>query len=548
VMAANTGEGYVWPYWDDQVGDVVGEVDGRTVCKGEIAFRKLSPEQVLWEPGYDFGEAPVHIVKMAHAPSKVMAREGYIGPDELTADSTGMDYELGKTGEKTDLVTVYEWLERPSPAHREGRWLSFLANGQLVQHPRPYPRDSKFNDHHAPAIHQLVWTRRDHRHRGMGIMERALDIQRTYNRTISQIIAWKNLVLNPQLLAPWGSMVGEATDEPGAIRYYRPVGGHAPQWQQVPDIPQSLFQVLQNCIDDLEELFGKREPPDTESAQHLQTVIEREQTRRGLVVKELARWYSGLGRHLLELVRKHYSENRLLRVQGRFGVDLIPDFKGTEAFPDGIPLVRVSPASIEPRTRAAQEAKIMTFLERGWVPIHQAMAALNGGTADKLIDDFELDIDKQYREIQRMVVIQKEDADKLPKLEDERDRIIGEAEMMGQPISETQAAELAMEGFVAAVGEIGPQVEEGDNHVVHIDVLSQWMKTRDFEDQSEVVQGLARAHRSQHQQLADLEAQKQAMMQSQEAQDMGQQNASRPGESKGQPSQPSQKTQKEGLQ
>ena len=548
IVAANCGAAYQWPHWDSEVGELMGGDDnGRAIFAGDIGITKLMPEEVMWEQGYEFDKAPVHIVKRAYQPAQVMARPGYVGPRELKPDAAGSDYEWGNPAghEQKDLVFVYEWLERPCARYPKGRWISFLRTGEVVQSRRDYPRDPK-RSNGAACIHELPWFRRDHRHRPMGVGEQAIDIQRTYNRTIAQIQMWKNLVLNPALLAPYGSLLEDPEGRPGEIVEYRPVAGLAPQWRTVPEIPQSLFQTLDQCLRDFEELFGAWELPDAESAQQYGMAADRDQQRRTLQAKEQARWWSSLGLHLIELMQTHYTEKRLIEFQGRFTVERVQGFLGTK-----IPAVnlRVAPSSIEARSRASQNAMVWQLMETGMIPFHQGMAAINAGTAQKLIDSYELQIDKQYREIKQMIALGQESAQDLP----EPDAVVYQL-VTEQGLDMATASQVALEVLQGAVLELGPQVGDEDDDEIHIDVLSQWMVTWDFEQQPDVVKGVARAHLAAHK-----AAQANAMMETmaataQRAEAAGADNAARPGpgqgppEDKPEPSKPALDRQKAGMQ
>jgi hypothetical protein len=116
------------------------------------------------------------------------------------------------------------------------------------------------------------------------------------------------------------------------------------------------------------------------------------------------------------------------------------------------------------------EAKILLFAQNGWIPPQMAMSALQGGTAEAILDRFELDIAKAHRHINQLVLIGKGKVD---------------ADLIPEP---------------------GPM----DNHAVQADVLMEWMKTVDYEKQHELVQVLAlallRGHQLMEQGLLDQEA------------------------------------------
>lgn len=531
IHAANCGSGYTWPYWNGKEGPFVGTTDeGEHVQMGSVGVWKLRQDEVIWEDGVEFAESQWYCVRKAQPVEAVKARAGYIGPQDLKpdAESTLMEARQGQ-GDK-NLVFVHHYLEKPTPQLPRGRWVVF-ANNQVIERGGDWPCIDEMTGEAIPVLHQMSWIRRAHRHRDMGPGEMLVELQRDYNRTVSQIAEWQQLVLQPQVFAPLGSLLDEYTNEAGAVFEYRPIGGLKPEWRQTPDIPIGLFQQLDRIVADMEEIVagGPGFPADTESASHVQELNAREEGRRALVVKELARWWATMGRHILYLVQKHYEEPRLMRLQGRFGPDRTLSFKGSD-IPNSLD-VRVAEASITPQTRAAQEAKIMMFADKGWVEPHKAMAALSGGSAQRLIDEFELDINRQYREIEQMMELANAPAPEL------REDLPPEYQMA-----------LLQEHLSAT----SPYVEEHDNHTIHMDVLKQWMKTRDFDEQPDVVKGIARLHYMQHQQADQAMLMQEMQRQSMMAAQAGMNNAGSPaaagGAQKVEPSRASAASHKEGFQ
>jgi hypothetical protein len=365
----------------------------------------LRQEQVGWEPGVEFEESRWHFVRLTKPVKEVMAQEGYIGPKELAPDAR--QERLGSrdsaAGER-DLCFEYHYLERPSADAPQGRWI-VMAQGKLLLPVQEFPCSEDMT-----VIHRLPWIERgDRRDRSLGIGELVIDIQRSINRVINQMVTWRNLCLNPQWMAPENGVRILPSDEPGKVHTYR--GQQKPEQMEVKDIPDSLFRDLELAYSDMDFIVGQGAslPTGVESGSGIQAVNEREQSYRSMLLGNLAGFYADLGKHLLYLVAKHYTEERLLIVNGRFGVDTIKDFVGSTL--DGnIAAIRVTEASIEPRTRAAQEAKIMLFADKGWITPERAMSALQGGLADAVIDDFELDIARVHRQIQQLLMLGDEKA------------------------------------------------------------------------------------------------------------------------------------------
>jgi hypothetical protein len=142
-------------------------------------------------------------------------------------------------------------------------------------------------------------------------------------------------------------------------------------------------------------------PNAVESGKGITALIEKDNARRSNFIENLAQFHSRLMRHCLYLVQRHYSEPRLLKVRGERGIQPIADFMGSELL--GEVDVRVAPGSLEALTREAIEAKIMAFAERGWISPHAAMAAINSGTAENLVDSYERDVARANLIIQKII-------------------------------------------------------------------------------------------------------------------------------------------------
>ena len=103
------------------------------------------------------------------------------------------------------------------------------------------------------------------------VVEQAIPLQKELNRTLSQMIEYKNLTLKPQMLAPVGSLRQRMTDEPGAIFEYNPVAGKVPEAIPLPGLPSYVFEHVQDLGQRIRDTFGLNEilqgdvPPNVEA-------------------------------------------------------------------------------------------------------------------------------------------------------------------------------------------------------------------------------------------------------------------------------------------
>jgi hypothetical protein len=215
--------GFAWPYWDND----------------NVCIKTFGLNECYWEPGLRFDDSPWHCVEQGMTPLGDADRRVHrwgTGPRRL---SFGLHRPQPQVDGGRNLVTVTEYLERPSKEFPKGRWLT-LANARVIAGVAnvggekclpPLPLDRRHLHHPAvlrrgPGLRPQPGSRPAHdrpRPHGAGFVVEALE--------------WKNRALMPQILAPVGSMKGRRTDAPGAINYYVPVGGQVPQWETVPPIP-----------------------------------------------------------------------------------------------------------------------------------------------------------------------------------------------------------------------------------------------------------------------------------------------------------------------
>lgn len=496
--------GFVWPFFDNQIGTAIDE----KVATGEVCLRVFGGSEVFWEPGVRFEDSRWHGVEQARPLDYVYQMPGFFG-GSLKPDATANEIlGEGKAPKESKMVLVTEYLERPSLQRPEGRRL-VIANGKTICPEESYPCvDGKGNYVDEPVLHRLSYVVDADNDRDMGLVEHLIDSQRTYNDAGNKALEWKNLALNPQVLAPIGSLKQRLTDEPGAVFEYAPIGGMEPKWRQVPPVPPELFTIQETALRDMGRIAAQNDIPNqVESGKGIVALNERDSQRRQDFISNLADFHSRLMRHCLYLVQRHYSEGRLLKIKGSFGWETIPSFRGADL--RGQADVSVYPGSIEPRTRAAIEQKVLAFADRGWIPPQAAMAAINGGYAESLVDDYELDVQRANTVIQKI--------------------------------------KMGPEAFLAEPPVPGPDGEtvpawmprRFDNIPVQKSVWESWMKTQEYDAAPPDVKEAANLVYGGLLQLEAQKAAEEAAQQAAMAEGLGMQNAAKPQGAKPLPDAPS---------
>lgn len=467
-------EGFAWPYFDTSIGPFIDDGEGGEIGQGDVRVRILGGNEVGWEPGLDFHESRYHIVVQARDMEEVKNLDGYEG-GELRPDAQNSEQGGERSKHAAKLVMVTEYLERPSPQHPEGRWFT-LANDRVVVGERPYPcRDGSGEVVDEPVIHRLSYAMDPDSDRDRGLGRHLLDAQRTVNNSINKETMWVDLAMNPQVII-WngGFAKGQRlSNEPGAA--YQANGTGKVEWRPVPNLPTGLREMREDAMRDMAQIAAQNDVPSgVESSKAIQALLDRDQSRRAAFIANLAEFDSRLMRHCLYLVQKHYTEERLIKIQGEFGADTIPDFLGSQLRSQVD--VTVLPGSIEVLTRPVQEQRILGYAERGWISPQAAMAAIAGGSAESLIQSYQKDVSRAHQIIRKIKLGPEVLFETPPRFEN------------GEEV----------EGWMP---------REFDNVEIQMEVFEGWMKTVEFDA---LEPGMQEAASTYYQSLKQIKATKQA--------------------------------------
>ena len=374
-------EGFIWPYFDE--------------LTKEIRYRVYSKLEVGWEDGVRFEDARWYVIQQARPIDQVKQEPGFLG-GELKADAQLVT--LNQRGKKEHLALVTDYLERPTPQNLKGRWLT-LAQDNLIFDPKSYPcEDGRGEVKDEAVLHKLSYYIDASSDRDYGLVRQLKDPQRTYRDMVNRLIEWVQLALNPQMIGPKNALEErqQLDDTPGRYIGYRVTGGQGPQWRDTPPIPKELFEMASQAKADMQTIAAQNDiPPGVEAGKAIQLFTERDTSRRGDFLDQVASVYASVARHSLYLVQRFYTDPQLLQIQGRFGFDPLADFRGADIRNQTD--VRVSAGSLEPRTRAGIEQQAMTLFQIGAISPFEAMVAIKGGTTEGFADSYRRDVARASR-------------------------------------------------------------------------------------------------------------------------------------------------------
>lgn len=521
------GEGFAMPYFDPNVGPYSAVLDDEGkmshVGQGEIRYRVFNGNEVYWEPSVSFEDSTWWATEQAVPIDVIISKYDYSG-GKITPDAAASDVPTDKNNTK-NLAMVVDYYERPSARIPNGRKLC-ICNGRVIYPPEDYPLRTAPSVEYPegqvldePIIHRLAYTHDTESHRDLGLVWQLIDYQRTYQDCWNKLLEWKNRCLVPRMKAPIGSLIKQPDDEPGGIDWFKPTGGMTPEWEQPPRIPQELVQMRDDVLRDMRAIAADEQfdaGPDV-AAKTVQTVLETSRARWASFLGDLAEYDSRFMRHCLLLVARHYTEKRTITVlDNRFGPYTLDAFRGAQLLDQQD--VIVLPSSIAVMTRETQEQRIFDFADRQWIPPQAAMAAINTGLWEGLIESYELDKGRINRIIRK---IKDDTVFSLPTR-------VQTDPTTGMPVIGPDGQPMQVPGYMP---------DEQDDLVVWRTTLSDWMKTEEFE---RINAGMQEVCRQMLRGIQMLEAQAQMReMQAQAAyaESQGMDNASKPVREKPSPSQ-----------
>lgn len=536
------GKAYAMPYFDPMVGPfrLVETEDGQTglVGEGEIKVLLCDGNECYGEPGVEFYHSRWYVIEHSRPISEVESWPGFYG-GALVADARDGATEGDEPSEGKTLVTMY--FERPCPRYPQGRWLTMVGGKQVIPE-RTYPMRQQGRVLDEPCIHQLSY-RLDPDDDGLGLTWELIDFQRTYQDAMNKSIELKNHALIPQLLAPRGSNP-KVTDAAGDTILYD--GSIPPQWRPAPDpgILGQLQNIIERCLNDMRFVASDT---DVQAAPNVATgsinaVIQQAANRWSQFIAEIAEWDSKIMRHCLMLAQEFYTEDRVLKVRGRFGWEPQATFRGADIM--GQVDVTVNPASIETHSRQAM-LQTLAWIQAnfpGYVRPEVAIeVALHGVAIESVIESFEFDKARANQIIQSIrdgsimswpTRTENDPRTGQPMIEP----VIDEA--TGQPVMEMGPDGATPVPMMRAQQIPGWMPRPFDNAEVQMWVFSQWLKTPDANTLPEEMYAAAMMIFDAFKMLLDTQAAQAMEAQTAMAEEAGAKNAAKPTEAKPMPSTP----------
>lgn len=377
----------------------------RVVYLGDIRVEVMSPFQVYIDPSAKtFKDAKYAICVHPLSPDEIKSRWN----KDVKADavSTQVDSVLpfgnSEDAGLRDVKQVYIGYFLPTAALPNGRYVAWTTGPyQILQDEKwPYPTNE------LPLV-KFPGTRIPGSIYDSSVVEHAIPMQKELNRTISQIVEYKNLTIKPRVWAPVGSLRQRLTNEPGAVYEFTPIAGLRPEIEKLPTMPPYVFDHLQDVSSRLRDAFSLTEvtegtvPPNVEAGIAIDLLQEMATDRIAPTIKLMEQSIARAGQLMLVLAQKYYIEPRLLKIRGSGGSVQVQRF--TQADIDGGISIHVEAGSGLPRTRAGRQARVQSYVELGILKPEKAWKELDLADMRSVAKMFQADEDMAYREHDKLI-------------------------------------------------------------------------------------------------------------------------------------------------
>lgn len=447
------------------------------VYLGDIDVETLSPFNVFLDPtAKTFSEAKWAICKSFLDPDEIFTRwEVSVQPDSMANDPTsspGVETASQRQERTVRQVNVGYFL--PTAALPQGRYVVWMKGdgteqGSILED-GPWPYDFQ----ELPLV-KFGGLREPGKIYDMGVVEQSLPVQKELNRTLSQIMEYKNIMVKPRVWAPVNSVRGRLTNEPGVLMEFNPVQGLRPEPEIIPPLPQYVFETLRDIQGRLNDIFGRTDmqkgelPPNVEAAVAIDLLQETSTDRWVPMIKSNELALEKAGRLMLLFAQRYYQEPRILKIKGSGGGYQVKRFQQADI--QNVDL-SVEAGSGVPRTRAGKMLRIQQYMNMGVIDPTDAWRYIESADIKSVGSKWAVDEDLAYREHEKLLK-------GIPLNPEAVMEAMQYVQMGFNPETMEPIQDEAEVQFILERASLKPGV--ADIHPVHADVHGRYLKSVEFE-------------------------------------------------------------------
>lgn len=350
-----------------------------------------------------------------------------------------------------------------------------------------------------------------------------LPIQRTINIAKTMMATHMKRMGNSMWAVPIGSDVDEEmlTNDEGGMFYFNGSNGQpmrvAPN--DIPSFFDRIIALMQRDIDDMSgvrELSGNALPAGLDTASGLALMVEQENEKLAVTSQGYERQMKRLLRHVLQLMKKHYTEERQAKILGENNEVEIISFRGSDL--SGHEDINIVQGSTLPEMRSAQEDRIMmlwrsnAIVDDNGAPDSKKLLKLMGmGDSKELYEMDRLDENKAKLENKQFEAMQDPKMFQAVNMVNQQREQIKQMQQQQQMMAQNQGiapdAIQAMNQPLPPPPNFIPYVRDFQNHQLHIYNHNLFRKTTDYDNLPPQAQKMVDAHIAEHEQFIQQAAQ-----------------------------------------
>lgn len=467
----------------------------KTVYLGDIRVEALPPFCVWVDPtAKTFEEAKWAVCEHSMTPDEIKQRWGA----DVTANASPGDYDsalpYANSPERQDNTVrkVYIGYFLPGASNPRGRYVVWICGPDKILYDGPW----QFPVNMLPLV-RFPGVRYPGRVEDEALTTAARPLQKEINKTLSQLVEHRNLVVRPQMVAQAGSLRQRPTNEPGAIFEYNGTDGTRPEWREMPNIPSYVFEHLRDMQSRIDRLFMQalvtrgEVPPNVEAAVAIDLLQETAVDQVAPVVQSIELALARAGKLMIALAKQFYIEPRIVKIRGDGGRTQVQKFLQSD-IDSGVDFHAEAGSGL-PRSRAMRQARIKELVGMGAIPIHQALKYLDLADMHGVKAKMTAAEDRASREVDKLLRGEILNPEALQQTVMALQQ--GVNPETGQPLQGIED----VQGMLSRAA-VAPMVS--DNHAIHLDVLTSLFDSVEFEGWPSDARQRAFTHFELHQQAA----------------------------------------------
>lgn len=376
------GYSFLHALWDDAKGEpVVDPISGEFagVYQGDVAIEVLSSFEVFTDPlAKNMRDCQwavkTKVRKLDYFRDRYPERGNLVKEEdawllstqyELKINSLSQPNSSGSDTQKLMKNSAIEcvYYERPSRKHPKGRTVT-TANGILLE-------DKELAIGEIPLV-KLDDTTVSGKFASETPITHARPIQDQTNLLIRRRSDWTRKLLAGKYLAVKGSgLSAEALDDTNGeiVEYNNVPGAPPPTPMAIPNIPQYAYEEENRHDSQMNDVFGLGEisqgklPAAGIPAIGMQFIQEQDDTRLGIVTAQHEIAFAKLGQMILKFVGRYYKTERMIKVAGE-GLDYAVKKVTGEMLRNNYDVL-VIPGSTVPGSKVLRRQEILNAYDRG---------------------------------------------------------------------------------------------------------------------------------------------------------------------------------------